>query len=110
MNGLHMAGSGPIRRPVVRVDPDLADLIAPYLSHRWADLAMAHKLLLTGELERIVLIGRRIHGSAASYGFDQLGEIARQLEDAAMAADTGAVQSALVEFGTFLRTVHIEYC
>lgn len=95
--------------PVVFVEADLADLIPSYLSHRWADLAMAHKLLQAGDYERLARMGHRIRGSASPYGFGPLGEIAEALEEAANRGDRPAVMSQLHRFDSFLRTVRIEY-
>jgi HPt (histidine-containing phosphotransfer) domain-containing protein len=95
--------------PVVFVESDLADLIPSYLSHRWADLAMAHKLLQAQDYERLARMGHRIRGSASPYGFGQLGEIAATLETAARQRDRAGLMSQLARFDSFLRTVRIEY-
>ncbi len=95
--------------PVVFVEADLADLIPSYLSHRWADLAMAHKLLQAGDYERLARMGQRICGNASAYGFGPLGEIAVGLEQAAGQRERSAVMFQLARFDDFLRTVRIEY-
>lgn len=95
--------------PVVFVEADLADLIPSYLSHRWADLAMAHKLVQAKDYERLARMGHRIRGSASPYGFGELGAIAQALEQAAGQRDLSAVMSELGRFDHFLRSVRIEY-
>jgi HPt (histidine-containing phosphotransfer) domain-containing protein len=93
----------------VFVEADLADLIPSYLSHRWADLAMAHKLLQAGDYDRLARMGHRISGNASHYGFGQLGEISLGLEQAARQRDRSAVMFQLGRFDDFLRGVRIEY-
>ena len=95
--------------PVVFVESDLADLIPSYLSHRWADLAMAHKLLQAGDYERLARMGQRIGGNASHYGFGELGEIALALGQAARQGERSAVMLQLARFDDFLRSVRIEY-
>ena len=95
--------------PVVQVDTELADLIPRYLSNRWADLGRARQLLADGDFAGLSRIAHRIRGSAASYGFDRLGEIARAIETAADIGDAGSVAAQLAAYDAFLCNVRIEY-
>lgn len=95
--------------PIVEVDADLADLIPPYLDNRWADLRAGRELLVEGEFAMLSRMGHRVRGSAASYGFGDLGIVAEALEAAANAQDGAAAAAQLDAFETFLRSVRIEY-
>lgn len=95
--------------PVVRVDADLADLIPQYLDNRWADLRFARQLLDNGDYFLLSRMAHRVRGSAASYGFNELGVIAEALEAVSDAGDHRAVAEQLDAFETFLRSVRIEY-
>jgi len=95
--------------PVVRVDAELADLIPQYLSNRWADLGFARQLLSNGDFYLLSRMAHRIRGSAASYGFGELGDIAQALETAADQHDRAAVDAQLEAYDAFLRSVRIEY-
>lgn len=95
--------------PVVEIDAELADLIPQYLSNRWSDLAFARQLLAYGDFHMLSRMAHRIRGSAASYGFDRLGEIAQELEAAADQTDQAAVDAALEAYDAFLRSVRIDY-
>ena len=65
--------------PVVEIEAELADLIPQYLSNRRADLHAAQDMLVEGDFRAIARLAHRIRGSAASYGFGQLGDIAFSL-------------------------------
>lgn len=95
--------------PVVQVDTELADLIPRYLSNRWADLGRARQLLADGDYAGLSRIAHTIRGSAASYGFVRLGEIARAIETAADVGDAGSVATQLAAYDAFLCSVRIEY-
>ena len=95
--------------PIVEVDAELADLIPQYLSNRWSDLAFARQLLANGDYFLLARMAHRIRGSAASYGFGSLGEIARALETAAEEQDPAKVDAELEAYDAFLRSVRIDY-
>ena len=54
-------------------------------------------------------MAHRIRGSAASYGFDGLGEIAQALGSAADAQDAEGVEACLHDYEVFIRSVRVEY-
>lgn len=95
--------------PVVEVDAELADLIPQYLSNRWSDLAFARQLLANGDFYLLSRMAHRIRGSAASYGFARLGEIAHALEAAAEQQNAASVDAELEAYDAFLRSVRIDY-
>ena len=95
--------------PIVEVDAELADLIPQYLSNRWSDLAFARQLLASGDFYLLSRMAHRIRGSAASYGFGRLGEIAQTLEAAAEQHNAVEVDAQLEAYDAFLRSVRIDY-
>jgi HPt (histidine-containing phosphotransfer) domain-containing protein len=95
--------------PIVAVDADLADLIPRYLNNRQADLIFAGKLLANRDFWLLAGMAHRIRGSAASYGFDGLGEIAQALGSAADAQDAEGVEACLHDYEVFIRSVRVEY-
>jgi HPt (histidine-containing phosphotransfer) domain-containing protein len=98
-----------IAAPTVEVDAELADLIPQYLSNRWSDLAFARQLQAKADFYLLSRMAHRIRGSAASYGFGRLGDIAQALEAAAEQRDPAAVDTALENYDAFLRSVRIDY-
>ena len=54
-------------------------------------------------------MAHRIRGSAASYGFARLGEIAHALEAAAEQQNAAAMDAELEAYDAFLRSVRIDY-
>ncbi|MCB1774194.1 MAG: Hpt domain-containing protein [Gammaproteobacteria bacterium] len=95
--------------PVALVDAELADLVPRYLNNRWSDLSHGHSLLAAREFDQLAGMGHRIRGSASSYGFDGLGEIATKMQQAALDADAVELKRLLSRFERYLRDVRIRY-
>ncbi|MEI6314584.1 MAG: Hpt domain-containing protein, partial [Syntrophus sp. (in: bacteria)] len=68
---------------VVFVDEDLQDLIPGYLAGRHKDIAAIRAALTSGDYEAIRSIGHKMKGSGGGYGFDEITNIGRAIEDAA---------------------------
>lgn len=95
--------------PHVTVSADLADLIPRYLSNRHADLEFARQLLADDDFFMLAGMAHRIRGSASSYGFNGLGDIAGAIEMAAEKRDAAAVDAELRALEAFLQSVQIAY-
>mgnify|MGYP001545904527 CR=1 FL=1 len=95
--------------PVIHVDAELADLVPRYINNRWSDLNLARSLLAGRDFEQLAKIAHRIRGSAASYGFVGLGQIAGYLQQAAFNADSGNIERALDRYEQYLRNAKIRF-
>ena len=93
--------------PVARVDAELADLVPRYLNNRWSDLALGKSLLEGRDFAQLARMGHRIHGSARSFGFDGLGEIATKMQQAAIDSDVARLEQVLSRFEEYLRNVQV---
>ena len=95
--------------PHVTVSADLADLVPRYLNNRHTDLTFARQLLEGREFFLLAGMAHRIRGSASSYGFNGLGEIATAIEAAAEAGDATAIETQLHALEHFLDAVEVAY-
>ena len=68
---------------IVRVDPELADLIPGYLINREKDIATIADTLEKKDLDTIRIIGHSMKGSGGGYGFEAITDIGMLLEKAA---------------------------
>lgn len=94
---------------LIRVDPELADLIPFFLEHRNDDLQRALDALRIGDFPCLQRIGHNLKGSAGGYGFDGLTAIGFRLEQAAVQQRTRLVGDCLEEFADYLRRLQITY-
>ncbi len=93
----------------VTVSADLADLVPRYLTNRRDDLAFARQLLGNRDYFMLAGMAHRIRGSASSYGFNGLGDIAEAIEAAAEAHDDAALEAQLSALEHFLDAVEVAY-
>lgn len=94
---------------VAEVDAELADLMPQYLGNRWVDLREMRGHLAGKRYADVALIAHRIRGTAASYGFAGLGDIADTLQQAARDGDAAAIEQALDDYDRYMRTVVVRY-
>lgn len=95
--------------PRVMVSADLADLVPRYLNNRHTDLAFARQLLADREFVLLAGMAHRIRGSASSYGFSALGDIATAIEAAAEVQDAREIETQLRALERFLGAVKVAY-
>lgn len=84
---------------VVKIDPDLEDLIPGFLDNRRADVGKLRDLLEAPNFTEIRIIGHSMKGAGGGYGFDAITDIGAAIEDAALASDAATVveQTAVLE-------------
>ena len=94
---------------IVRVDPDLEDLIPDFLEMRREDVRSLSKALEKGDYKTIEILGHSMKGSGGGYGFDKITEIGRSIEDAAKVPDAGKIKKMTEELKIYLERVDVVY-
>lgn len=87
----------------VIIDKELEDLIPDYLGNRKKEIAALTELFLKKDLPQIQAIGHKLRGSAGSYGFSELSEIGKELEEKAKVSDSISVNHALNRYRLYLK-------
>ena len=93
----------------VTIDNDLADLIPGYLENRSKDVETINHLIAGGNIEEIKVLAHRMKGSGGGYGFDQITEIGKNMENAAKNSDIPQIIVQVKELQNFLNNVNIVY-
>jgi len=93
---------------IVKIDPDIEDLVEFFLEKRREDYVNLVKLLKEENYNQIAQIGHRIAGTALSYGFERIGELARAMEMAAKAQKPVDIGKVLIEYDKHLKEVKYE--
>ena len=102
-------GGGKLKRVVVRIDPDLSDLIPGFLAHKRDDAAKIRVAADQSDYETMGKIGHKLKGEGGSYGLDAVSEIGSAIEQAAKSHDLAAVRRCAEELSTYLDSVEIVY-
>lgn len=92
---------------VIEVDPDLMELIPPYLKSRREELVLIGTLLDAGDFVALWGIVHKLHGSGGGFGLDFLTELGERMENSAKARDKAALRAQAVELEEFLDSVEV---
>jgi HPt (histidine-containing phosphotransfer) domain-containing protein len=98
-----------LSKVVVRIDPDLRDLVPVFIAHKREDAQAIVAAIASADYEALSQVGHRIRGEGGSYGFEELTEIGAALEIAARARDLAAVRKSAHELSAYLDSVEIVY-
>jgi PAS domain S-box-containing protein len=100
---------GNLKRLVVRVDPDLSDLIPGFISHKRQDAVTIRIAADKSDYDAVIKIGHKLKGEGGSYGFDAISEIGTAIEQAAKNRNLAGVRRSVEELSTYLDSVEIIY-
>ncbi len=96
-------------RTVVRVDPELADLIPGFLMNRRSDMRTIERALGTRDFDLIKRVGHVMKGAGAGYGFDAITELGDGIEHHAEIRNTKGIRDALVQLADYLDRLKVIY-
>lgn len=94
---------------IVRVDPELADLIPGYLLNRENDIATIADALEKKDLDTIRIIGHSMKGSGGGYGFESITDIGMLLEKAAKDGNDESIRLQVKRLQDYLLQIEIVY-
>lgn len=90
-------------------DEDLVDIIPGYLENRHKEMAQLKQAVTDGDFETLRILGHRMKGSGAGYGFDGITDIGRELEEGAKVNDAATCQAQVEALVSYLERVEVVY-
>ena len=93
----------------IRVDPDLKDLIPDYLENRGKDLLVYRQALEEDDFDSICVLGHSMKGFGGGYGFNELSNIGRAIENAAKNRDKESIHQSIIDLADFLKNLEVVY-
>ncbi len=91
------------------IDIELQEITPGFLENRKNDLKSIQEALTAKDLASVEVISHKIAGNAGSYGFHDLGDIGKRMEEAAQAKDIDIISQELKKMKTYLSDIKIEY-
>jgi HPt (histidine-containing phosphotransfer) domain-containing protein len=76
----------------VRIDPLLAELVPKFLQRCRQTVVEFENVVRSGDFSGARRIGHALHGTASSFGFDEMANIGKEIEQAAQDADSRALK------------------
>lgn len=94
---------------VVKVDPDLEELIPGFLDNRTRDVVKLREALAGADLATVQSVGHSLKGVGGGYGFQRLSELGAEMEKAARAGNAAPLADLINELADYLGRVVVEY-
>ena len=94
---------------VVRIDAEYEALIPAFLENRHKDIRTVRDAVDQGNYDLIRLLGHSMKGTGAAYGFEAIGDLGSQLEEAAKDGNSAAIRQSLDELTAYLERVEVVF-
>lgn len=89
----------------IRIDAEIWDLVPEYLERRRGDLRALRTALGADDLQTLRVLGHKMRGSGASYGFARISELGRSLEQAACEGDLDGARAQVDALASHLAAI-----
>ena len=93
----------------VHVDTDIQELIPVFLEIMSEEIESMQEALERSDYETIQILGHGMGGDGGSYGFDDISDIGRSLEQAAKHRNSEEVRKLVGELSSYLGRVEVIY-
>jgi signal transduction histidine kinase/CheY-like chemotaxis protein/HPt (histidine-containing phosphotransfer) domain-containing protein len=100
------APAGRIRIPV---EAGMEDLVPSYLDKRRAEIAKYRQALIQEDFETIRMLGHKLKGTGAAYGFEELTTLGGQIEKAATSRDAARVRMGVDALASYIENVELNF-
>lgn len=92
---------------VIEPDPEVAHLVSGFLSGGRQDVQTILRAMTDSNYDGIRIVGHRLKGTGADYGFDAISAIGGWLEDGAQRQDFNQIRDAVSQLSKYLDRVRI---
>lgn len=96
-------------RIIVRLDPDIEDIVPIFFEKLNEEIEMALKSLERDDFEDIQIWGHILKGAGSGYGFDRVSEIGECLEQSAKSQNADRTRKLVEELSNYLEQVEVVY-
>ena len=96
-------------RIIVHIDVDSEDLIPDFLDNRCEDIRSLTDAIGRQDYETIQRIGHSMKGSGGGYGFDDITDVGRLIEEAAKARNVDEIKQGINTLSYYLDHIDIVY-
>lgn len=93
----------------VTVDPELEAIIPRYMEIRFEELAQLEQAIADEDGETARMLGHKLKGTGASYGFEKLTELGAAIEISAKDNDLATARDLAVEVRSYIENVEVVY-
>jgi hypothetical protein len=96
-------------RVKIRVEAGMEDVVPGYLAKRQKEIQQYRQALESQDFDTIRMLGHKMKGTGAGYGFAELTSLGSALEQAALQRDSSSIRTKVDELATYVDSVELEY-
>lgn len=93
----------------VRIDPLFAELVPTFLERCRQNVGECREAMRSADLLAARRIGHALHGTASSFGFQEMAEIGKDIEQAARAGDSATLGPLIERLDSYLSRLRPVY-
>ena len=94
---------------IVKIDPDLEELIPGFLNNRATDLTTLREALTAENYQSLQSLGHSLKGVGGGYGFSGMSEIGAAIEAAAKQQNLEELRTLVEQYGNYLDSVEVVF-
>jgi HPt (histidine-containing phosphotransfer) domain-containing protein len=98
-----------MKKIVVHVDPDLADLMPGFLANKRRDAILLMEAADGADFTKMREIGHRIRGEGGSYGFEGITTIGQAIEEAAARQELAVSRRQIDALTAYLDSIELVF-
>ena len=91
----------------VYIYPEVFELVPLYLKRRNDDVENLRSFIETEDFDSVQTIGHKLYGNGTMYGFDQISNVGKGLETAAIEKDLSKIVEHTQELFEYLKNLEI---
>lgn len=91
----------------IGIDPDIFEIAVQFLQNRKNEQTVFREAIAKRDVGVVQTLGHRLKGNAGGYGFDELGELGAQLEQAAKNGDWPTIESLVNKINEYVLNADI---
>jgi HPt (histidine-containing phosphotransfer) domain-containing protein len=94
---------------VVKVDPDLKELIPGFMANRRKDVTTLREALEKGNVAQMQSTGHSLKGVGGGYGFPEMSALGAEIETAAKAGNLEALRGLVDRYAEYMDRVEVAF-
>ncbi len=105
----NLVATEPAGELLVRVEQGMEDVVPGYLEKRRKDVLKYRQALADQDFDTLRMMGHKMKGTGAGYGFAELTEIGSAIEEAALRKDAATVAAGVDRLAWYAGNVKLDY-
>ena len=94
---------------IVRLDPLIQRIGPEFLQHRRENAGLIWDALENADVEKVANIAHDIEGTAGAFGFSEMAQLGRLLQEAARESSLGKIKSLASDLTDYLDRLRVIY-